>query len=340
MFRINKNKLRESHEGVWLLVDFFMLGLLLLNLLFIIFDTLYTTAFFKNALAWMWQDFPAYYQPVHDNFVLVDLGFIAVFLTEFIIRWVVAVRRKTYMRWYFFPVAHWYDLIGCIPLSGTRIFRFLRIFSILYRLHKYQIIDFNQLGAIRFVRFYYDALIEELSDRIVVKVLSDVQKEVVVDSPLMADISAQVIKPRKDALNHWLSNMLAHIGEHIDDAQKGAVIREHVEQSVSLAVRENSQVSTLNLVPVLGSSIEKILEVAVADIVIQSIVHLLKDMSPAKVDSFMQHTVHQRPDDEMQINQEVLDMVVESIDIVKAHVGTQRWKVELEASSSSLNTDK
>ena len=58
---------------------------------------------------------------------LYDLAFVVIFLTEFCVRWVAAVVRKTYMRWYFFPFIHWYDLIGCIPLGGARIFRFLRI---------------------------------------------------------------------------------------------------------------------------------------------------------------------------------------------------------------------
>jgi hypothetical protein len=335
MFNINKAKLRESHEGWWLLIDFVMLALLLLNLLFIIFDSLYETSFFKGLLPLLSTDFEVFYQPIHDNFILIDLGFIAVFLTEFLVRWIVAIKRTTYMRWYFFPFIHWYDLVGCIPLSGTRIFRFLRVFSIVYRLHKYQIIDLHQLGFIRFIRFYYDVLIEELSDRIVVKVLSDTQKEIVLDSPLVDDITEHVLKPRKAVLNNWLSGILGHIGNSIADVEDGEVIREHVKRSVGQAVRENSQVSALNLVPVLGSTIEKTIEVAVADIVIQSIVHLLKDMTPEKIDSLLQHTVKAVPDDETQVNQEVLDMVNECIDIIKEHVSEQRWKTQLDDNEKS-----
>ena len=35
MLRINRENLRNSHEGPWLLLDLTMLGLLLLNLLFL-----------------------------------------------------------------------------------------------------------------------------------------------------------------------------------------------------------------------------------------------------------------------------------------------------------------
>lgn len=326
MLNINKAKLRESHEGLWLLVDFGMLALLLINLLFIIFDSLYETHFLRNLLNWLSPDFSVFYQPIHNNFILIDFGFIAVFLTEFIIRWIVAVRRKTYMRWYFFPFLHWYDLIGCIPLSGTRIFRFLRVFSIIYRLHKFQIIDLHRFSFIRFIRFYYDVIIEELSDRIVVKVLSDAQNEIAHGSPLVEDVTEHILKPRKAVLTRWLSGILAHIGTSIDDLQEGDVIREHVKMSVSQAVRENSQVSALNLVPVVGNTIEKTLEAAVADIVIQSIVHLLKDMTPEKIDNLLQHAINAVPDEETHVNQEVLNMVNECIEIVKGHVSEQRWK--------------
>jgi hypothetical protein len=330
MFNINKAKLRESDEGWWLLIDFAMLALLLLNLLFIIFDSLYETSSFKNALTWLSPDLVGLYLPIHNNFILIDLGFIAIFLTEFLVRWVVAIKRKTYMRWYFFPFLHWYDIVGCIPLSGTRIFRFLRVVSIIYRLHKYQIIDLHQFGVIRFARFYYDVFIEELSDRIVVKVLSDVQSEIVLESPLVHEITDNVLKPRKDILNRWLSDMFGHMGASIDDLETGKIVREHVKKSVSCAVRENSQVSVLNLVPVVGGTIEKTIEVAVADIVIQSIVHLLKDMTPEKIDSLLQHATSAVPDDETQVNQEILDIMNECIDIVKDHVSEQRWKTHLD----------
>ncbi|TDF41330.1 ion transporter [Alteromonadaceae bacterium M269] len=329
MFKIDRAKLKESHEGIWLLIDFLMLGLLLLNLLFIIFDSLYETSFFIRVLDWLSPSIATHYQPVHDNFIFIDLGFITVFLTEFCVRWIVAIKRKTYLRWYFFPFLHWYDLVGCIPLSGTRIFRFLRIFSILYRLHKYQIIDFRQSGIIRFLSFYYDVFIEELSDRIVVKVLSDAQKEISVGSPLIEDVVTQVLKPRQTVVNEWLSNILRHVGDSINDTDKGAIIREHVKRSVGLAVRENSQVSTLNLVPVVGSTIESVLESAVSDIVIQSIVHLLKDMTPEKIDNLVQHAVQAVPSGDNDINQEIITVVNESIEILKAHVSEQRWKSQL-----------
>ncbi|HCV17231.1 MAG TPA: hypothetical protein DGF36_03815, partial [Alteromonas sp.] len=70
MFRINRENLRNSHEGPWLLLDIIMLGLLLLNLLFLLFDGLYNTAFIRDSLnAWS-PAFVNFYDPIHKNFIL------------------------------------------------------------------------------------------------------------------------------------------------------------------------------------------------------------------------------------------------------------------------------
>jgi hypothetical protein len=303
-----------------------MLALLIINLIWLLFDGLFATQAFKSILASMSTDLVTGYAPIHENFVLYDLAFVAIFLTEFCVRWVASVVRKTYIRWYFFPFIHWYDLIGCIPLVGARIFRFLRIFSIFYRLQKYQIIDLRNTAVYRFIIFYYDVLVEELSDRIVVKVLSDAQKDIAAGSPLIDDISQQVLASRLPILTQWLSSVMVHIGESIEHNDHGESVRSHVQKSVGKAVRGNSQVSTLKLVPILGSTIEKTLEQSVTDIVTQSIINLMKDITPEKIDDFVEHGIGRFSSEDHMLDQEVLLIVNECLELVKHHVSQQRWK--------------
>jgi hypothetical protein len=330
MLGFNRENLAKSHETPWLMLDIAMLGLLLINLLWIIFDSLYATEIFKQSLAFISQDWVSGYKPVHANFLLIDLVFVAVFLSEFIIRWIAAVVRKTYLRWYFFPFIHWYDLVGCIPLGAARIFRFLRIFSILHRLHKYQIIDLHRTALFRFIAFYYDVFVEELSDRIVVKVLSDAQKDLAEGSPLIDDITQNVLATRLPILTKWAASVMSHIGESIEHDEHGKSVRQHVNQSVGKAVRGNSKISTLKLVPVLGSTIERTLEDAVTDIVTQSIVNLLKDMTPEKIDDFVEHGFGRFSAEDEQLDKEVLAVVNECIELIKKYVAQQRWKSELD----------
>lgn len=329
MIKINRENLRSSHEGPWLLLDLVMLGLLLLNLLFLLFDGLYSTAFLSGLLAQWSPTFVGFYSPIHENFILVDLVFISIFLTEFFLRWFVAVKNKEYLRWYFFPFLRWYDLVGCIPLGGTRIFRFMRIFSILYRLHKHQIINLNDTAIYRFFAFYYDVLVEELSDRIVVKVLSDAQQDIAAGSPLIEDISNNILAPRRPILTQWLSSIINHLGESIEDSQHGEVIRQHVKNSVGKAVRQNDQVSTLSYLPVVGNTIESTLESAVTDIVNASIINLLADLSPGDIENFITSGINSFTPEEHELDKEFLSVVNECIEVIKAHVSHQRWKAHL-----------
>ena len=308
-----------------------MLCLLIINLIWLLFDGLYATQAFKSILVSMSPDIVSAYAPIHDNFILYDLAFIVVFLIEFCVRWVAAVVRKTYIRWYFFPFIHWYDLVGCIPLGGARIFRFLRIFSILYRLQKYEIIDLRNTAVYRFIIFYYDVFVEELSDRIVVKVLSDAQKDISAGSPLLDDISQQVIASRLPILTQWLSSIMVHIGESIEHNDHSESVRNHVQKSVGKAVRDNSQVSSLKLVPVLGRTIEKTLEQSITDIVTQSVINLLKDVTPEKIDDFVEHGLGRFSSKEQMLDQEVLLIVNECLELIKLHVSQQRWKDTLDS---------
>ena len=87
------------------MVDLIMLGLLFINLVWLLFDGLYATQAFKAILSSLSPNIVEGYAPIHENFVLYDLAFVVVFLTEFCVRWVAAVVRKTYMRWYFSPLS-------------------------------------------------------------------------------------------------------------------------------------------------------------------------------------------------------------------------------------------
>ncbi|WP_100642913.1 ion transporter [Alteromonas facilis] len=331
MLKINRENLRASHEGPWLLLDLAMLGVLFLNLIWLIFDALYATDVMYQLLAEHTPNFVDAYNPVHENFLFVDLVFISIFLSEFFVRWIASIVRKTYLRWYFFPFIHWYDLVGCIPLAATRIFRFLRIISILHRLHKFQIIDLNQTALFRFIAFYYDVLVEELSDRIVVKVISDAQKDISAGSPLIDDVVQTVLMPRKQIITHWGASTLNHLGHSILHPVHGSVIRDHVLNSVGKAIRNNDHIVAMKIVPVVGSTIEKTLEAAVTDIVTHSIINLLSDLKPEQIEEFIANGMEQESVEEKVLDKEVLLVVNEVLELVKAHVGNKRWQTELAA---------
>lgn len=326
MLRINRENLRKSKETPWLVLDLVMLGLLLVNLLWLIFDALYETSFVHSQLSAYAPGLVNAYQPIHRNFLLVDLAFITVFFAEFCFRWAVSLARKEHLRWYFFPFLHWYDLVGLIPLTATRIFRFLRIFSILHRLHKYQIIDLNRTAAFRFFAFYYDVFLEELSDRIVVKILADAQKDIAAGSPLINDITHRVLTPRRPLLTQWLAGVLNQVGESVGNDKHSDFIRQHVRASVGKAVRANRQLGNLQYLPIVGKTIESTLEQAVSDIVTATLINLLTDLDAKRIDDFVTTSIKSNSPNQKHLDKEVLTVINECLELIKAHVAQQRWK--------------
>lgn len=138
----------------------------------------------------MTPGFHAFYRDtIHSNFLFYDLCFVAVYLTEFVIRWIVAIARGTYHRWFFYPFAHWYDLLGCIPVGSFRWLRILRVVGLLMRLQRMGIIDLSQTWLGQTILKYYNIVVEEISDRVVINVLSGAQREIGVAAPCFIALS-------------------------------------------------------------------------------------------------------------------------------------------------------
>lgn len=334
MFTINRANLRNSHQLIWFIIDFVMLGLLFLNIAWIIFDSLYALEAVKDLLFTYAQPFAEFYRPIHRNFIFYDLIFVSIFLTEFFVRWIYAIRMKVYLRWYFYPFIHWYDLLGCIPIGSYRFLRVLRVISIIYRLHKYQVIDFTKTRVYGFFKFYYEAFLEELSDRIVIKVLSGAQAEMTHGSPLIHNIQNNILLPRRDLLTEWLSEKVAETARTGYIPNRGA-LRHYLENCVDDALSQNAELNRLRQVPMLGPQITETLEEAVGDIVAQVIHQILDDLASSRnhgfiddiVSTFLQETEegHETTESERQI----IQVVNEIIEAVKKQLEIKRWRQEL-----------
>ncbi len=333
MSRINRKNLYASKELIWFVIDFFMLTLLAANLLWIIFDWLFAVDFIQKGIRNQFEWFYKAYQPIHKNFVFYDLLFVSIFLSEFILRWCWAVYRQTYRRWYFYPFIHWYDLIGCIPVAGARVLRFLRVFSILYRLHKYQIIDLTENRVFKFGQFYYDVFLEELSDRIVVKVLSGTQEELKHGSPLMHRIQDEILLPRQELVVAWLSEKLA-MASHKGYLPNKEALRTYLENIVDEAMTNNAEIRRAKKVPVVGDMVTEALEHAVGDIVAEVIHRILSDLASSENHAFIEDITQVLLSETDQENPsslqgQVRDIAIEVLDLMKEQVKQKRWQDKL-----------
>lgn len=333
MLKINRENLKSSHQLTWLIIDFLMLGLIIINLAFIIWDSVYNFVAIQNVLKEQLPALQAAYHPIHENFIFYDALFVAVFLAEFFVRWGYAIKAKVYDRWYFYPFIHWYDLVGCIPVGSLRFLRILRVISIVYRLHQYKIIDVTGTRIYRFVNFYYEAFMEELSDRIVAKVLSGVQHEITLGSPLFEKIQNDILYPRREMLSGWISQRVAQAAKEGYVPNRGA-LRTYLEDRVDHALKQNVELSRLKYLPVVGSTIQETLEDAVGDIVANVIQQILEDLASSTNHAFIEDIVNafiSGPGERSleARNEALIALIIEIIDAIKGQVRVKRWREQL-----------
>ena len=333
MLHVNRENLKSSHQLIWFVIDFLMLGLLIVNLSFIIWDSIYNFVAVQNLLKDYAPALQSAYHPIHERFIFYDLIFVAIFLSEFVLRWGYSIRAKVYDRWYFYPFIHWYDLVGCIPVGSLRFLRILRVISIIYRLHQYKIIDFTNTRLFRFVNFYYEAFMEELSDRIVLKVLSGVQEEVRRGSPLFERIQQDILYPRRDMLSEWISERVAVAAKEGYVPNRGA-LRAYLENRVDQALKQNLELSRLNYLPVVGPTIQDTLENAVGDIVANVIHQILEDLASTSNHAFIEDIVNvflPEPGQQQEEaeNEALINLILEVVDAIKDQVRVKHWRENL-----------
>ncbi|ERS89430.1 hypothetical protein Q667_01460 [Marinobacter sp. C1S70] len=333
MLHVNRENLKSSHQLIWFLIDFLMLGLLIINLSFIIWDSIYNFVAVQNLLKDYAPALQSAYHPIHERFIFYDLIFVAIFLSEFVLRWGYSIRAKVYDRWYFYPFIHWYDLVGCIPVGSLRFLRILRVISIIYRLHQYKIIDFTNTRLFRFVNFYYEAFMEELSDRIVLKVLSGVQEEVRRGSPLFERIQQDILYPRREMLSDWISERVAVAAKEGYVPNRGA-LRAYLENRVDQALKQNLELSRLNYLPVVGPTIQDTLENAVGDIVANVIHQILEDLASTSNHAFIEDIVNvllPEPGQQQEEaeNEALINLILEVVDAIKDQVRVKHWRENL-----------
>ena len=242
------------------------------------------------------------------------------------------IHKNTYHKWFFYPFVHWYDTLGCIPIAAFKFFRVIRVVSIVYRLHKLEVIDFTQTFVYQKGSKYLNILVEEVSDRVVINVLQGVQTEMESGNPLADRIINEVVKPQKAELIEWLSLRVQNITTHIQQSYQ-ADIQNYVDDLIEQAVSENKEISRIEMIPLVGNNISQMLERAISDIVFKVINQALSDLGSARnkevIDEVVDISFNAIADqeDDHQINALIKNITSQSLEVVKAHIKVQQWKL-------------
>jgi len=340
------NERNKKQWGLFVL-DIVMVVLLLLNLNLIIFDWLFASEFIRSVLKNYLPDFEQWYAVhIHRDFLRIDLIFVAIFLAEFFFHWIEDVYHKRHSKWYFYPFIYWYDLLGCIPVGSLRFLRLLRFITIIHRLHRMQIINIANMPLFDSFTKLINIVIEEITDRVVIRILRNVRNEIKHGTPVIHEITEQLIKPRQQQVIEWLSFKIRHVARRNEELYRDE-IKKYVDKRISEAVQQNSEIKDLRLIPFVGKQIEQRIERATADIVFSVINGALADLgSPDNKVLVEDITNVLFEEDELtkeanrDINRMITDLIVQSLDVIIAKVSIKEWKYDDITKSETLLKEK
>ena len=320
-----RERLRDGLHAAW---EIFIVLLVCINLGLIVFDSLFIVPPINEALAnWLPDLHQRYDASIHRNFQLIDLGFVAIFILDVLLGWTVALFERRYARWYYYPFAHWYDVLGCIPLTGFRWLRVLRVGSLLIRLQRLGLIDMRRWAIFGVVHRYYSLLLEELSDRVMVRLFSRMQQEIGASDDLSRRLLEEVVRPRKERLLNDLSRRMQSMLETGYRDNRGA-IEGYVGGLIHQALLNNPEVAGLRRLP-MGGRVADTLDGALADIaarLLQGAAEGLQSpqfqrLARSLADEFFEAWVYQDEHTDLALE----ELMVDVIEVLKQQVLDRRW---------------
>jgi hypothetical protein len=321
---------RTQHLG--LAYDIVMLGLIGLNVLGIGLDLFLMTHMASTVAsqAGLSGELLHYRQHWHQPFRNMDEWFTAFLLGEIILRWLLAIVQHTYPRWFFFPFVHWYEVLGCIP--ALRALRLLRAVAIGYRLYRMGC-PVMPAAWLRQLRVYYDIVLEEISDRIVINVLNGVEREIR-QSQGSHDLIRQLIERHRDELQSATEQLL--------QINLATQLRVH-QPAITAAIGEVTHRALqdvpelrrmLRLMPVVGGLLENQLQVIgqqIAESLSRELVGLMAAPAPEGeqanalirvIAAEVSRAQLQTPATEYLLE----SLVYETLDMLRRQVAVQQWK--------------
>ncbi len=322
-------------ERAFLVWDLVIIVLVSLNLALIIFDMLFSVGLLSSAFEGAAPAAHGWYESrIHENFIAIDLVFVAIFVLDVLAGWTVAIVQKRYYRWYFYPIAHWYDVLGCIPVAGFRFLRVLRVISIVMRLQHLGVIDIRNWAIYKTAMVYYDIAMEEISDRVVINVISGAQREMQSGGvQLTQRVVSEVIQPRQQQLVQAASIRIeqAVINAYQDNREE---IQAYIAALVHRGVDSNRALKNLERVPMLGSFVTHALDEAITDTVHNVLDEAVAGLNSDDFDNLVQNitdtVIAQMLQAQAGEHSEMTDVVVEILDLVKARVAVQQWREHFE----------
>lgn len=316
-----------------LLYDSLIVVLILLDLFFIFFDKIVMSTSFDAVANYIHiNNWLGHYKiQYHAKIITAGELFTLFLIGELLARWLVAVVRKTYYRWFFFLFVHWYEVLGCFPL--LRPLRLLRAVIIIKRLH--------QLGIkiipnrwIKTGKFYGYVLLEELSDRVILTALENFRNQLKYSKTHQGLIAHTIDKNRNELQQTLLSLLRQELVPKLHTQLKDTLDKSlavNVGYAVESALASTPELRRyLKLIPIAGAMIEsQLLDIGrhIGQNVAQAVNHTLLDEK--MLDTLMVHIaqgVAQIDTTDPNLQNLVATVVDDALNALEIQVKIQQWK--------------
>lgn len=255
----NSKKPQKPPNKIKLTYDILMLVAILVDLLLIFFDQIMMSSFIEKLASYfeMSSSLSTYKSTTHGFLGLISGLFTLFLMIELSLRWLIAIKKKTYYRWFFFPFVHWYEVLGCFPL--LRPLRLLRAIILIRRLHE---LGINIIPArwIKSAKFYGHVLLEELSDRVILTAIGNFKMQLKYSKTHQSLIQQTIDKHRHNLEQAILSVLKEALVPKIQDSllnKKGNQLAKDIGLAVEDALKDIPELRKyLKLIPIAGSMIE------------------------------------------------------------------------------------
>ncbi|MFD2192239.1 ion transporter [Pistricoccus aurantiacus] len=326
---LSHSQQRSGTEWLHLAWDVFIIVLVGINLTLLLFDSLFIIPPLNEAFEAMAPRlYQAYQQNIHANFYEIDLVFVSIFIFDVLLGWAAAIIERRYHRWFFYPFVHWYDVLGCIPLAGFRLLRALRILGLLLRLQKMNLIDMRGWWIYHFLYKYYDILLEELSDRIAVRLLGNVQQQIQKDNSLSQRMIEQVIMPRREELIREIAQRIETMVDGAYRNRRGDLMR-YISALIGRALEDSPEIQRLRRLP-MGEQLSRVLDDTLSDIVCRLVNEAIMGMRSPEFSNLVEGVTSNAMDTLLEVDERssriTEQALVDILEILKTEISRQQWK--------------
>ncbi|MGM0982708.1 MAG: ion transporter [Pseudomonadota bacterium] len=328
-----KKSLNPALERLHLAWDLLVITLVIANLTLLLFDSLFLLAPLNAAFEATAPGLhESYSQVIRANFIAIDLAFVAIFLLDVLLGWAVAIAERRYHRWFFYPFVHWYDVLGCIPVGGFRLLRILRVITLLQRLQRLGLIDVRRWYLFQVAAKYYEILLEELTDRIAIRMLDNFQSQLRSSDSLSTGVVEKVVRPRQQALIQEISQRLEAMADNAYTHHRPDILR-YVRSLVGRTLAESPEIRRLERLP-LGSQLSRGLESSISDLACRLVNEALEGLQSPEFSALVEHLADSgfdawlRTDSHSErVTEQVL---VDMLELLKVRIAVKDWKHKYE----------